>query len=54
MILYIEFSTGHEPVESGIGILKGATKDISPFSGIGNKTFYVPSVQERVSENQYE
>lgn len=54
MIPHIEFSIGHEPVETSIGILKRATKDTSPFSDIGNKTFYVPSVQERVSENQYE
>lgn len=54
MILYIEFSIAHEPFETSIGLLKGATKDISPFCDIGNKTFYVPSVQEKVSENQYE
>lgn len=54
MLPRIEFSIGHEPVETSIGILKRATKDTSPFSDIGNKTFYVPSVQERVSENQYE
>lgn len=54
MIPHIEFLIGHEPVETSIGILKRATKDTSPFLDIGNKTFYVPSVQERVSENQYE
>lgn len=54
MIAHIEFLVAHEPIETGIGILERATKDTSPFSDIGNKTFYVPSVQERVSENQYE
>lgn len=54
MILHIEFSIGHEPIEMSIGVLKGATKGTSSFSGIGNKTFYVPSAQQRVSENQYE
>lgn len=53
MVLHIEFSVGHELVESSIGILERATKDTSPSSDIGNKTFYVPSVQERMSENQY-
>lgn len=54
MILHVEFSVGQEPVETSIGILKGATKDTSSFSDTDNKTFYVPSIQERVSENQYE
>lgn len=54
MIPHTEFSVGHEPIGHSISILKRATKDTSPFSDIGNKTFYVPSVQERVSENQYE
>lgn len=54
MILLIDFSVGHGPVETNIGILKRATKDTSTFSDIGNKTFYVPSVRETVSENQYE
>ena len=54
MIPHVEFSIGHELIESRIGILKRATKDTSPFSDIGNKTFYVPHAQERVSESQYE
>lgn len=54
MILLIEFSVGHEPVETNTGVLKRATKDTSTSSDIGNKTFYVSSVQETVSENQYE
>lgn len=54
MIVCTEFSIGHELVETSIGIFKRTTKDTSPFSDVGNKTFYVPSVQERVSENQYE
>lgn len=54
MTVHTEFSIGHELVETSIGILKRTTKDTSPFSDVGNKTFYVPSVQERVSENQYE
>lgn len=54
MIVHTEFSIGHELVETSIGILKRTTKDTSPFSDVGNKTFYVPSVQRRVSENQYE
>lgn len=52
MIPPIEFSIGHEPVEASIGIFKGATKDTFPISDIGNKMVYVPSVQERMSENQ--
>lgn len=48
MILHIEFSIGHEPVETHIGIFKRATKDTSTFSDKGNKIFYVPSVQERL------
>jgi hypothetical protein len=54
MILHIEFSIDHKPVETSIGILERATKDTSPFSDVDNKTFYDPGVQERVSENQYE
>lgn len=53
-MVHTEFSFGHELVETSIGIFKKTTKDTSPFSDIGNKTFYVPSVHRRVSENQYE
>lgn len=50
MILHIGFSVGHEPIEASIGLLKRATEGTSSFSDIGNKTFYVPSVQQRVSK----
>lgn len=45
-MILIEFSVGLEPIETSI--LKRATKGTSSFSDIGNKTFYVPSVQQRV------
>lgn len=51
MIADIEFSIAHEPVETSIGILERATKDTSPFSDTGNKTFYVPSVQESIKKS---
>lgn len=51
MIADIEFSIAHEPVETSIGILERATKDTSPFSDTGNKTFYVPSVQESIRKS---
>ena len=51
MIPHTEFSIGHEPIERSISILKRATKDTSPFSDTGNKTFYVPSVQESVRKS---
>lgn len=51
MIAHIEFAIAHEPVETSIGILERATKDTSPFSDTGNKTFYVPSVQESIRKS---
>lgn len=51
MMTDIEFSIAHEPVETSIGILERATKDTSPFSDTGNKTFYVPGVQESIRKS---
>lgn len=51
MIAHIEFTIAHEPVETSTGILERATKDTSPFCDTGNKTFYVPSVQENIRKS---
>lgn len=56
MIAHTEFSTGHELVETSIGIFKRTTKDTSPFSDIGNKTFYVPSIRrecQKINMNKF-
>lgn len=47
----IEFSIGHESVETGTGIFKSETKDTAPISDTVNRTVYVPSVQERVKKS---
>lgn len=51
MIAHIEFAIAHKPVETSIGILERATKDTSPFCDAGNKTFYVPGVQESIRKS---